>query len=807
MRNDLPEVDVVVIGSGFGGAAAANRLALAGKRVLVLERGPWRDSTPVRSMGISRRSPFPYGKQAVTHFLRSVHGKHCSLRLNKAGMFEIQSFSGLYTLAASAVGGGSTAWGSLLEKPRNPTLWQDCHPQLEAAAIERYYDKVIDDMGGVRLSREQPLPQNIWDHFPTGGDARCLPADEQPLMAFLFPPTAAQAGQRAEAASHTVERHYSAFDGDSFLGSRDGAKASVDFIYLAPVLGKGVEVRDLCEVSRIRPLAATPGSGYAVEFKDLASGRRESVQAAQVVLAAGTLNSVRLLFASSGAGGLAAMPALGKGFFANGDLLGAWIKPAGSPSSFRCAPIYGCVSVAGVDISPLGVGGLAGFDSWPLPRFVKRFLARVSVMYGMDMDSNQASVSYVKGRLRSDYNQQRESIYTRLREAFRIVTAVSGSTMHPMRKPLSPHAGGGARIGRNAQEGVVDHCGEVYGNPGLFVTDASALPAAPGGPPAVSIAAWAHHVADGIVRRGLKPETAQLVNSGDTSMQLTSPFVSTQWLAEHLDHPALRLFDVSIYLTPNPDGSGMLTESGRSRWAEAHIPGANFIDMLADFSDHSRPAPLMVPATERLAEVCGRHGIHADSTVVIYSAQGMSWAARLCWILRGLGMENVAILDGGWEKWLREGRPTSSEERPYVPVRFSPKPRHSAWADKKDVLQAIHNPSVCLLSAVPPDVYAGQSNPFGRPGHIPGSHNLFCNSLLDPETGTLLPEETLQQSFAASGALKRRTIIHCSRGVSAGLNALALTLLGNPDVAIYDGSLAEWCMDPALPLVPGSQPG
>ena len=333
MNIDLTPVDVVVIGSGFGGAVIANRLALTGKRVLVLERGPWRDSVPVRSMGISRRSPYPYGKHAFTHFLHSVHGKRCSLRLNKTGMFEIQSFAGVYTLAASAVGGGSTAYGSLLEKPRNPTLWQGCHPQLDPAAIERYYDKVIDDMGGVRLSQEQPLPQTIWDHFPAGGNARCTPAAEQPMLALLLPPSAEQAGQRAELASQTVERRYCGFDGDSFLGSRGGAKASVDFVYLAPVLGKGVQVRDLCEVSRIRPAIPPLGSGYLVEFKDLSSGRCETVRAAQVVVAAGTLNTLRLLFTSICPNGLASMPALGQGFFANGDLLGAWIKPAGSPSS------------------------------------------------------------------------------------------------------------------------------------------------------------------------------------------------------------------------------------------------------------------------------------------------------------------------------------------------------------------------------------------------------------------------------------------------------------------------------------------
>ena len=104
-------------------------------------------------------------------------------------------------------------------------------------------------------------------------------------------------------------------------------------------------------------------------------------------------------------------------------------------------------------------------------------------------------------------------------------------------------------------------------------------------------------------------------------------------------------------------------------------------------------------------------------------------------------------------------------------------------------------------------MYDGQSNAFGRPGHIPGSHNLCFSSLLDPQDSTFLPAEQLRQKFAAAGALERRTIVHCGRGISAGVNAIALTLLGHPDVAIYDGSMAEWCMDPALPLVLGANPG
>jgi cholesterol oxidase len=495
-------VDAVVVGSGFGGSVVANRLALAGQRVLVLERGPWRDSVPVRSMGIARRSPFPYGGRAITHFLRSVRRGRLNLRLNKTGMYELVSFPGLYALAASAVGGGSTAYGGLLVPPTNPGLWRDRHPELDPGDIERYYDKVIDDMGGVRLSREQPVPQSIWDHLPDDAGRRCRPAGEQPHVGILFPPTAAQAGERTRSGPTGVERQYCSFDGDSFLGSPGGSKASVDFVYLAPVLDKGVTVRDLCEVTGVSRAGSTDGGGYVVQFRDQATGTHEYVRAGQVVLAAGTLNTLRLLFAAARQpDGLAPMPALGRSFFANGDLVGAWVKPTAPVSSFRSATSLGEFTVDGYESSTFGVGGLAGFDTWPLPAFVKRRLEKVFFMYAMGADSGKAGFNFAGGRLQSDYDYRQEPIYAELREAYRVIAAETGDRAIPIRKPLSPHMSGGARLGANAAEGVVDHRGEVYGNPGLYVADAAALPAAPGGPPSVAIAAWAHHVADGIARR------------------------------------------------------------------------------------------------------------------------------------------------------------------------------------------------------------------------------------------------------------------------------------------------------------------
>ena len=236
-----------------------------------------------------------------------------------------------------------------------------------------------------------------------------------------------------------------------------------------------------------------------MHYTDLTTKAQTVVRAKRVVLAAGCLNTVRLLFASSSLpDGLKRMPSLGRNFGANGDLIGFWNRKSPPLSSFTSTPSQGAFAVAGHTAPSYGMGGFAGFETLPIPAFIKRRVAKTFFMYGIGVDSGKASITSKNGHLQVDYDQRREPIYEDIRQGFDVLATESGDKIWTLPTPLTVHPWGGAGLGPDAEHGVVDHRGEIYGNPGLFIADAAALPAAPGGPPAVTIAAWAHHVADGM---------------------------------------------------------------------------------------------------------------------------------------------------------------------------------------------------------------------------------------------------------------------------------------------------------------------
>lgn len=285
---------------------------------------------------------------------------------------------------------------------------------------------------------------------------------------------------------------------------------------------------------------------------------------------------------------------------------------------------------------------------------------------------------------------------------------------------------------------------------------------------------------------------------------MTSPLVGTAWLGANLDRPDLRILDCSVVMRTAVDGTYTFAPA-REEWEAAHIPGGAFVDVLGELCDKASPLPMMMPPVQTFADVMERLGVGEGSYVVLYDRSNHAWAARVWWMLRACGFDAAAVLDGGFRKWHDEGRPTSREPARYPRGRFVPRPRPELFVGRDTVLAALDRPDVVLVNALSPEDHRGDAvTRRPRSGRIPGSRNVYCQSLLDPKTNAFRPIEELEQLFAAAGALgAAQTITYCGAGIAASSDALALTLLGAPNVAVYDGSLAEWAADPELPLERG----
>jgi thiosulfate/3-mercaptopyruvate sulfurtransferase len=288
--------------------------------------------------------------------------------------------------------------------------------------------------------------------------------------------------------------------------------------------------------------------------------------------------------------------------------------------------------------------------------------------------------------------------------------------------------------------------------------------------------------------------------------------VETDWLAEHLADPDLRIVDCTQYLPRYTDDVAITTVSGRDHYAQGHIPGAAYVDLLGELSDRTRQgiyAPM--PPAEQFAAVMGRLGVGDGMRVVLYDDFLGMYAARIWWMLRAFGFDNAAVLNGGWQKWTREERPVSTEPATYPAATFTPRPRPGLIASKEEVLAAIGEKDTRIINALLEPEYTGDPafpQHYGRAGHIPGSFNVPFASAVDMAGDMrFVPEDELRQRFAAVGALEStRVITYCGGGIAASQTALLLTLLGHEHVALYDGSMTEWGADPTLPLVTGAAP-
>jgi thiosulfate/3-mercaptopyruvate sulfurtransferase len=284
--------------------------------------------------------------------------------------------------------------------------------------------------------------------------------------------------------------------------------------------------------------------------------------------------------------------------------------------------------------------------------------------------------------------------------------------------------------------------------------------------------------------------------------------ISVSELAARVDDPAVRVLDCTVFLrrpvrrAGEVGGGPYVPESGYASYAPCHIPGAGFADLVGALASPSSPLPFALPSASRFASGMSALGVGPSSSVVLYAQESPMWATRLWWLLRYFGFDSVSVLDGGLGAWRAAGLPVTSDLTAVPAASFVASPRPSLLATRGDVASGSWS---CLVNALAPSVFRGEGvTSYSRPGRIPGSVNAPAGALLDGDTGCFLPASSLRPLLAsvleAAGADAPAPVAYCGGGISATVVVFALALLGRDDVRLYDGSLAEWSADPALPL-------
>lgn len=504
--------DVVVVGSGFGGSIAALRLSQAGRTVAVLERG-------------RRYAPgqFPRDVTRADELLW-----HHPSRPEARGLYDVRFLSGIGTVTASGVGGGSLIYANVHVRP-DPIVFD--HPRwprgFSREALDPYYDKVARELDVKPFPASIPLRKR--DLFQQAAGRMGRQTFDPPEAVSWTEPSAP--GRKACQLCAECE-----------FGCQHGAKNTLDLTYLARAEKLGATVWPGLSVSHVQRVA----DGYRVHYRDLATGEKASVEGRRVVLSAGALGTVEILLRSRDRARTLPLvsPRLGHGYSGNGDFLGSlhgsrdeilpWVGPdvATVMRFFDAAPRFTLVTatfnkpatavLAGLGQAQLGpLGGVAGplwTKLWPLMHgaFGKGLFskplghgvdpARTSNLFAIGQDNANGRMG-LKGEhldIEWDYARENAELVARMTGAMRELASQYGGTFAPLatwelfRRPFTVHSLGGAHLAESPAQGVVSKEGEVFNYPGLFVADGSVIPTSIGFHPVMTLSAVAERIVEAV---------------------------------------------------------------------------------------------------------------------------------------------------------------------------------------------------------------------------------------------------------------------------------------------------------------------
>ena len=275
--------------------------------------------------------------------------------------------------------------------------------------------------------------------------------------------------------------------------------------------------------------------------------------------------------------------------------------------------------------------------------------------------------------------------------------------------------------------------------------------------------------------------------------------VEPEYVHERLTTKNFRVIDCTVYFELKKVGASTIY-SGHADYLNRHIPGAAYLHMVDDLSDQNNKIPFSIINQETLNRTLSEIGIHKDDEIILYGSGFHMAITRAWWVLKISGLNNIKIMNGGWDAWQERKFPVSSGKETFTKSSFNGHRDDSVILDKEQVKAATKNDDFLLVNALTRKQFSGGGTHYGRPGRIPESINIPALEILDHNTGKFSPKEKMQQQLKLILESKKSIISYCGGGIAATTVYFALKIFGKEDIFLYDNSLLEWSNDQNLPM-------